>query len=348
MSLVWPWVGPGCLLGLRQVSLGCLLVHRRMSLVCPWAVPGFLWGFVICVWDASWYIVVCLLYASWWGLGAYLASSYASWVPLVTSSYVSCVPLGGSWVPRWRRHMRLGCLLAHRRMSRLCLLVGPGFLGALSFASWGPLGTSSHVSCVSLVVSWVPLWLRQASCRGPLVHRRVSLACLWVEPWCLCGFVRCVLSASWDIVVCLVCASWWILGAFGASAYASGMPLGASSYVSCVHLGGSWAPLRLRHVRLGCLLGHRRMSLVCLGVGPGCLYGLRHMRLGWLLGQRRVSLVSPLVGSSGKSRAPLVASSYVSCVLLVGSLVPLGLRHLRLGYLVGHRRMFLARLLENL
>jgi len=258
-------------------------------------------------------------------------------------------------------------------MSLVCLLVGPGclcgvaicVLGAswhivvcLVCASWWVLGFSGlcHLRLggllvhrrMSLVVSWAPLWLRQASCRGPLVHRRVSLVCLWVEPWCLCGFVRCVLSASWDIVVCLVCASWWILGAFGASAYASGMPLGASSYVSCVHLGGSWAPLRLRHVRLGCLLGHRRMSLVCLGVGPGCLYGLRHMRLGWLLGQRRVSLVSPLVGSSGKSRAPLVASSYVSCVLLVGSLVPLGLRHLRLGYLVGHRRMFLARLLVNL
>jgi hypothetical protein len=248
-----------------------------------------------------------------------VASSYASWVPLGTSPYVSSVPLGGSWVSR-------------------------GFVICVLGASWYIVACLLCVPCCVLGA----FWLRQASCRGPLVHRRVSLVCLWVEPWCLCCFVRCVLSASWDIVVCLVCASWWILGAFGASAYASGMPHGASSYVSCVHLGGSCAPLRLRHVRLGCLLGHRRMSLVCLGVGPGCLYGLRHMRLGWLLGQRRVSLVSPLVGSSGKSWVPLVASSYVSCVLLVGSLVLLGLRHLRLGYLVGHRRMFLARLLVNL
>ena len=95
-------------------------------------------------------------------------------------------------MPMWRRHMRLGCLLAHRRMSRLCLLVGPGFLGALSFASWGPLGTSSHVSCVSLVVSWVPF-----------------------------GFVRQVVGGPWYIVGCLLCASGWSLGAFVASSGAS-------------------------------------------------------------------------------------------------------------------------------
>ena len=257
-------MGPGCLLGLRQVSLGCLLVHRRMSLVCPWAVPGFLWGFVICVWDA---------------------------------------------------------ILVHRRMSLVCILVDPWCLWDFGI-------------CI-LVAS--------------LGHRRMALVCLLVDPGCFRGFVTCVMGASWVIIVCVFCVPLgWSLGPSDASSYTPCVPIDTSSYVSCVPPGWALDDTVASSGKSRVPLGTPSYgSCVPLG-GAWAPTGLRHMRLGWLLGQRRVSLVSPLVGSSGKSRAPLVASSYVSCVLLVGSLVPLGLRHLRLGYLVGHRRMFLARLLVNL
>ena len=59
-----------------------------------------------------------------------------------------------------------------------------------------------------------------------LVHRRMSLVCILEGPGRHCGFVMCVLGASWGIVVCLVCASGWALGAF-------------MGFVMCV-LGGSW------------------------------------------------------------------------------------------------------------
>ena len=66
------------------------------------------------------------------------------------------MPLGEALMLLWLRQVRLGCHFGHRRMSRVCLLVGPGLLGASSYASWVPLGTSSYVSCVPLGESSVP------------------------------------------------------------------------------------------------------------------------------------------------------------------------------------------------
>ena len=244
-----------------------------MSLVCPWAVPGFLWGFVICVWDASWYIVVCLLCASWWILGAFGTSAYASWLPLWgtvvwllcvswwilgafgASSHASWVPLGSSSYASFvcllagpgglltLRHIRHVCQLIHRRMSLVC---PHGWALYDTVASPGksrvPLGTPFYVSCAPLGGAWAPTGLRHMRLGCLLGHGRMSLVCLSVGPGCLCGVVICVLGASWHIVVCLVCASWWVLGFSG-----------------------------LCHLRLGGLLVHRRMSLVCPLLCPGCL-----------------------------------------------------------------------------
>ena len=281
------------------------------------------------------------------------ASSGKSWVPPGASSYVSCVSLGGSWVSLGLRHMRLGCLLVHRRMSLVCILVDPWCLWDFGI-------------CV-LVAS--------------LGHRRMALVCLLMDPGCFRGFVTCVMGASWVIIVCVFCVplgwSWgpsdassytscvpidtssyvscvppgWALDDTVASSGKSRVPLGTPFYVSCVPLGGAWAPTGLRHMRPGCLLGHRRMSLVCLLVNPRCLRGFVICVLGascdvvvcflcasWLV-------LGAYAASSHASWGPLGTSLYVSCVPLGGSWVLLGLRHLRLGCFLVHRRMFLVCLL---
>ena len=152
-------------------------------------------------------IVVCFLSAfggSWVPSGA---SSGKSWVPPGASSYVSCVSLGGSWVSLGLRHMRLGCLLVHRRMSLVCILVDPWCLWDFGI-------------CV-LVAS--------------LGHRRMALVCLLVDPGCFRGFVTCVMGASWVIIVCVFCVPLgWSWGPSDASSYTSCVPIDTSSYVSCV------------------------------------------------------------------------------------------------------------------
>ena len=184
------------------------------------------------------------------------ASSGKSWVPPGASSYVSCVSLGGSWVSLGLRHMRLGCLLVHRRMSLVCILVDPWCLWDFGI-------------CV-LVASFG--------------HRRMARMCLLVDPGCFRGFVTCVMGASWVIIVCVFCVPLgWSWGPSDASSYTSCVPIDTSSYVSCVPPG--WA-------------------------------------------------LDDTVASSGKSRVPLGTLFYVSCVPLGGAWAPTGLRHMRLGCLL--------------